>query len=80
VECVNLNEDPAMCGIAQQHQHETRNRCLLHNWQCICVLLASYRANVHSPIRDSILCVMPSVMDFLVLDEWAVERKTKSES
>lgn len=33
----------------------TRNRPLLHNWQCICVLLASYRANMHSPIRDSMV-------------------------
>lgn len=42
-----------------------RNRRLLHNWQCICVLLASYRANAHSPIRDSILSLMHDVTCFV---------------
>jgi hypothetical protein len=57
-----------------KHKHEARNRRLLHNWQCICVLLASYRANAHSPIRDSMLSLMVDVMSFLVPDEWCVER------
>jgi hypothetical protein len=39
------------------------------------VLLASYRANVHSPIRDSMLSLMMDVMSFLVPDEWYVERR-----
>jgi hypothetical protein len=57
-----------------QRLHEARNRRLLHNWQCISVLLASYRANAHSPIRDSMLSLMMDVMSFLVPDEWCVER------
>jgi hypothetical protein len=57
-----------------QYQHEARNRRLLHNWQCICVLLASYRANVRSPIRDSILSLVMDVTSFLVPDEWYVLR------
>jgi hypothetical protein len=58
-----------------KHQHEARNRRLLHNWQCICVLLASYRANHASVIRDSMLSLMTDVMSFLVPDEWYVERR-----
>jgi hypothetical protein len=46
-----------------------RNRRLLHNWQCICVLLASYRANAHSAIRDSMLSLVHDVMSFLVPDD-----------
>jgi hypothetical protein len=45
-----------------KYKHESRNHRLLHNWRCICVLLASYRANVHSPIRDSMLSLMMDVM------------------
>jgi hypothetical protein len=44
----------------------SRNRRLLHTWRRICVLLASYRANHFSPIRDSILSLMSDVMCFLV--------------
>jgi hypothetical protein len=58
-----------------KYKYESRNRRLLHNWRCICVLLASYRANVHSPIRDSMLSLMMDVMSFLVPDEWYVERR-----
>jgi hypothetical protein len=72
-----LNYCPGM-GFVQRaqlkHRHEARNRRLLHNWQSICVLLASYRANAHSPIRDSILSLMRDVTSFLVPDEWYVER------
>jgi hypothetical protein len=57
-----------------QHRYESRNHRLLHNWRCICVLLASYRANAHSRIRDSMLSLMVDVMSFLVPDEWYVER------
>jgi hypothetical protein len=28
-----------------KYNDEARNRRLLHNWQCVCLLLASYRAN-----------------------------------
>jgi hypothetical protein len=62
-------------GLQMKYKHEARNRRLLHNWQCICVLLASYRANKHSPIRDSVLSLMMDVMHFLVPDEWYVERR-----
>jgi hypothetical protein len=58
----------------QQHQHESRNRRLLHNWQCSCVLLASYRANEASVIRDSMLSLMHDVMSFLVPADWEVVR------
>lgn len=47
-------------------QLTSRNRRLLHNWQCISLLLASYRANVHSPIRDSIITLAHEVIVFLV--------------
>jgi hypothetical protein len=52
-----------------------RNHRLLHNWCCICVFLASYRANAHSPIRDSIVSIWKEEMRrFFVSDEWYVER------
>jgi hypothetical protein len=50
----------------------SRNRRLLHNWQCICVLLASYRANHASVIRHSMLSLLHDVMSFLVSDDWQV--------
>lgn len=58
-----------------KYKHASRNRRLLHNWQCICVLLASYRANAKSRFRDSMLSLMVDVMSFLVPDEWYVERR-----
>jgi hypothetical protein len=51
-----------------------RNLRVRHNWQCICVLLASYRANAHSLIRDSILPLVCEVSDFLVSDDEEVDR------
>jgi hypothetical protein len=57
-----------------KYQHEARNRRLLHNWCCICVLLASYRANRASVIRDSMLSLVSEVMDFLVPEDWEVVR------
>jgi hypothetical protein len=59
----------------EQWRHEARNRRLLHNWQCISVLLASYRANEHSVIRDSILSLMTDIMCFLLPDDWYIERR-----
>jgi hypothetical protein len=43
------------------------------------VLLASYRANVHSPIRDLMLSLMADVMRFLVPDEWYVDRQSRTQ-
>jgi hypothetical protein len=37
------------------------------------VLLASYRANAHSPIRDSILSLMRDVMMFLLPEDMYME-------
>jgi hypothetical protein len=54
-----------------------RNRRALHNWQCVCVLLASYRANAHSPIRDSILSLMRDVMFFVDLEDMEIVRGRK---
>jgi hypothetical protein len=52
-----------------KHQFFARNHRLLHNWQRVCVLLASYRANCASVIRDSVLQLIPDVMDFLLTDK-----------
>jgi hypothetical protein len=46
----------------------TRNQHLLHHWQCVVFLVTSYRANKHSPIRDSVLTLVPQVMWFLDYD------------
>jgi hypothetical protein len=59
---------------SQIYAYTSRNRRLLHNWQCICVLLASYRANHLSSIRDSMLSLLHDVMQFLVPEEWTVQR------
>jgi hypothetical protein len=55
-----------------RNPHVSRNMRLLHNWRCICLLLASYRANARSPIRDSILSLVRDIMHFLVPDDWYV--------
>lgn len=52
----------------------TRNRRQLHQWQCITLLLASYRANRASRIRDSILSLLPDITQFLVEDDMQVWR------
>jgi hypothetical protein len=51
-----------------------RNRRQLHHWQCITLLLASYRANRASRIRDSILSLLPDITQFLVEDDMQVWR------
>jgi hypothetical protein len=58
----NIVEDPVCTACIM------RNRRSLHNWRCVCVLLASYRANCHSPIRDSILSPMQDVTKFFGFD------------
>lgn len=72
---VHLLDTDLLCADpVLQYKYATRNLRLLHNWQCICVLFASYRANAHSSICDSILSLVPEVMGFLVPEDWAVVR------
>jgi hypothetical protein len=56
-----------------------RNRRVLHNWQCVCVLLASYRANVCSPIRDSMLSLMREVMCFVDYEDMEIVRERQKQ-
>jgi hypothetical protein len=54
-----------------------RNRRVLYNWQCTCVLVAAYRANRASVIRDSILPLTHDVMS-LVDDDVEIMRGQKT--
>ena len=43
--------------------HSSRNRRLWYNWCCVTILLASYRANSGSEIRDSILPLIGEIAE-----------------